>query len=161
MHITLRIVTILGLSKWQMGDPAFFCFYSSYTLTQLDELNRLMPMSKRLQVILDERELAQIQAVARRRHMTVAEWVRQALRRAREEEPAVPPLTGLRPSNGPANMIFPPAPLISYWPKSSLATEGRNSSDLYRFQSPHVSDRCSASAQGSCPPPAGRRRSCQ
>jgi hypothetical protein len=44
-------------------------------------------MSKRLQVLLEEAELAEIQAVARQRRMTVAEWVRQALRRAREEDP--------------------------------------------------------------------------
>ena len=44
-------------------------------------------MSKRLQVIFDERELAEIQATARHQHMTVAEWVRQALRRVRNEEP--------------------------------------------------------------------------
>ncbi len=46
-----------------------------------------MAMSKRLQVIFDEQELAQIQAIARRQHMTVAEWVRQALRRVRTEQP--------------------------------------------------------------------------
>jgi hypothetical protein len=45
-------------------------------------------MTKRLQVLLDEEELAQIRRVARGRHMTVAEWVRQALRKARLQEPA-------------------------------------------------------------------------
>ena len=44
-------------------------------------------MSKRLQVVLDEEELAEIQTVARARHSTVAEWVRQALRAARREQP--------------------------------------------------------------------------
>jgi len=44
-------------------------------------------MSKRLQVLLDEREFAEIRRIARARHMTVAEWVRQALRDARREEP--------------------------------------------------------------------------
>ena len=44
-------------------------------------------MTKRLQVLLDEEELDEIRRVARGRHMTVAEWVRQALRRARREEP--------------------------------------------------------------------------
>lgn len=46
-----------------------------------------MPMSKRLQVILDDAELAEIRRAARLSRMTVAEWVRQALRRARREEP--------------------------------------------------------------------------
>jgi hypothetical protein len=44
-------------------------------------------MSKRLQVLLDESELREIQRSARRRRMTVAEWVRQALRAARRSEP--------------------------------------------------------------------------
>ena len=46
-------------------------------------------MSERLQVILDAAELAEIRAVARRHRMTVAEWVRQALRAARKDEPAI------------------------------------------------------------------------
>lgn len=44
-------------------------------------------MSKRLQVLLEEAELAEIRRAARLNRMTVAEWVRQALRRARREEP--------------------------------------------------------------------------
>lgn len=44
-------------------------------------------MSKRLQVLLDEKEYRELQQVARRRRMTVAEWVRQALRLARRHEP--------------------------------------------------------------------------
>jgi hypothetical protein len=44
-------------------------------------------MSKRLQVLLQEQELAQIQHAARRQRMTTAEWVRQALRIARRAEP--------------------------------------------------------------------------
>lgn len=46
-------------------------------------------MSERLQVLLDPAELAEIRAVARRNRMTVAEWVRQALRAARKDEPAI------------------------------------------------------------------------
>lgn len=41
-------------------------------------------MSKRLQVLLDEDELAEIQELARRRHQTTAAWVREALRLARD-----------------------------------------------------------------------------
>ena len=44
-------------------------------------------MSKRLQVLLDERELAEIRRVARREKLTTAEWVRQALREARRASP--------------------------------------------------------------------------
>ena len=46
-------------------------------------------MSERLQVLLEAAELAEIRAVARRHRMTVAEWVRQALRAARKDEPAI------------------------------------------------------------------------
>jgi hypothetical protein len=45
-------------------------------------------MSKRLQVLLDESELRKIRQIARRKGMTVAEWVRQTLRFARSQEPA-------------------------------------------------------------------------
>jgi hypothetical protein len=45
-------------------------------------------MSARLQVLLDEREFAEIRRAARLSRMTVAEWVRQALRKVRREEPA-------------------------------------------------------------------------
>ena len=45
-------------------------------------------MSKRLQVLFDNEEYLEIQACARRSRMTVAEWVRQALRRARHDHPA-------------------------------------------------------------------------
>jgi hypothetical protein len=47
-----------------------------------------MYMSKRLQVLLGESELRKIRQIARRKGMTVAEWVRQALRSARSQEPA-------------------------------------------------------------------------
>ena len=42
-------------------------------------------MSKRLQVLLDEEELLEIKAVARDQQLSVAEWVRQALRKARHD----------------------------------------------------------------------------
>jgi hypothetical protein len=48
-------------------------------------------MSKRLQVLLEEPELREIQRAARAQRMTVAEWVRQALRVARREVPSRDP----------------------------------------------------------------------
>ena len=45
-------------------------------------------MSKRLQVLLQEPELREIQKIARQHRLTVAEWVRQALRQARRGEPS-------------------------------------------------------------------------
>jgi hypothetical protein len=56
-------------------------------LTHIHEAIILICMSKRLQVLLDDAEFADIRRAARLNRMTVAEWVRQALRRARREEP--------------------------------------------------------------------------
>jgi hypothetical protein len=42
-------------------------------------------MSKRLQVVLDEPEMREIRRTAKAQRMTVAEWVRQALRAARRQ----------------------------------------------------------------------------
>lgn len=44
-------------------------------------------MAKRLQVILKDPEYREIQRVARSRHMSIAEWVRQALDLARRRDP--------------------------------------------------------------------------
>ena len=44
-------------------------------------------MSKRLQVILQDPDYREIQRMARSRHMSIAEWVRQALEIARRREP--------------------------------------------------------------------------
>ncbi len=44
-------------------------------------------MSKRLQVVLQDKEMADVQQAARRQQMTTAEWVRQALRAARRTGP--------------------------------------------------------------------------
>jgi len=45
-----------------------------------------MTMSKRLQVLFGEPEWKEIQRTARAQRMTVAEWVRQALRTVRRRE---------------------------------------------------------------------------
>jgi len=44
-------------------------------------------MSKRLQVILRDPEYREIQRMAKSRHLSIAEWVRQALALARRQEP--------------------------------------------------------------------------
>ena len=46
-------------------------------------------MSKRLQVILNDEEMRALQDIAKRHHTTVADWVRQALRAARRQEPRI------------------------------------------------------------------------
>lgn len=45
-------------------------------------------MSTRLQVVLDQAELREIQRAARRDRLTVSEWVRRCLREARRRQPA-------------------------------------------------------------------------
>jgi len=44
-------------------------------------------MSKRLQVLLDESEFRQVRKLAKAERLTVAEWVRQALRKAGRQQP--------------------------------------------------------------------------
>jgi len=44
-------------------------------------------VAKRLQVILQDPEYREVQRAAKSRHMTIAEWVRQALELARRREP--------------------------------------------------------------------------
>lgn len=51
-----------------------------------NELNRLIHMTERLQVLFAEDEYRDIQRTAREHHMTVAEWVRQTLRSARRRQ---------------------------------------------------------------------------
>ena len=44
-------------------------------------------MPKRLQVLLDEEEYLEFQGIARGQRVTLAEWVRQALRKAKVDQP--------------------------------------------------------------------------
>ena len=43
-------------------------------------------MTKRMQVLFADDEYREIQAAAQRQRMTVAEWVRQSLRKARHDQ---------------------------------------------------------------------------
>ena len=45
-------------------------------------------MKKRLQLLLDETEYREIQHLARLQRITLADWVRQALRKARSTHPS-------------------------------------------------------------------------
>ena len=66
-------------------------------------------MSKRLQVILDDAEMREIQRIARRNRTTVAEWVRQALRTARLREPRIDGAKKLQVVRAAARHAFPTA----------------------------------------------------
>jgi hypothetical protein len=64
-------------------------------------------MTKRLQVLLGDRELGEIKRAAKRRHQSVAEWVRNALRHAREAEAGRPPAEKLRALYASVGHDFP------------------------------------------------------
>ncbi len=64
-------------------------------------------MSKRLQVVLDDQELREIEAAARRERMTTSEWVRQALRAARRRRAAGDPAKKLAVVRAAARHSFP------------------------------------------------------
>ncbi len=66
-------------------------------------------MSKRLQVILDDEELLEIQRIAELKQMTVAEWVRQTLRAARKGESSGDPTSKLAAIRAAARNSFPTA----------------------------------------------------
>ena len=66
-------------------------------------------MSKRLQVILDDEELLEIQRLAAIKQMTVAEWVRQTLRAARRGESSGDPTKKLAAIRAAARNSFPTA----------------------------------------------------
>jgi hypothetical protein len=52
-------------------------------------------MSKRLQVLLPESEMMEIQKLATRERLTVGEWVRRALREARSRRSSIEPQSKL------------------------------------------------------------------
>ncbi len=66
-------------------------------------------MSKRLQVVMDDQELRDVQRAARRRGVTVAEWVRSTLRAARNELPHGDPAKKLQVVRAAARNSFPTA----------------------------------------------------
>ena len=66
-------------------------------------------MSTRLQVLLEESELKEIRRAARRRGMTVSDWVRSALREGRKAEPGTAPRTKLDVVRAAAEHAFPVA----------------------------------------------------
>jgi hypothetical protein len=66
-------------------------------------------MSKRLQVLLDEAELREIRRLARQRRTTVAAWVREAIRAAREAQPSRGAEDKLRAIRSAARHEFPVA----------------------------------------------------
>jgi hypothetical protein len=66
-------------------------------------------MSKRLQVLLPDQEMIDIQRIAKRERLTVGEWVRRALLEARQSRPVLDPETKLKAVRKGARYSFPTA----------------------------------------------------
>jgi hypothetical protein len=66
-------------------------------------------MSKRLQIMLEERELREIRHAARRSGLTVSEWARQAMRHARRTTTDRDPRRKLAVIRAAASHSFPTA----------------------------------------------------
>jgi hypothetical protein len=66
-------------------------------------------MSKRLQVLLADREMADLQVLAKREHLTVGEWVRRTLREARRRQSVNEPGPKLKAVRRAAEYSFPTA----------------------------------------------------
>ncbi len=66
-------------------------------------------MSMRLQVLLPDQELLDIQQLAQREHLAVGEWVRRALREARSRQPVIAPEVKLKSIRRAVEHSFPTA----------------------------------------------------
>ena len=66
-------------------------------------------MSKRLQVLVPDREMLEIQRLARSERLTVGEWVRRTLREARMRKPGVDSESKLKAVRRAAQFAFPTA----------------------------------------------------
>jgi hypothetical protein len=66
-------------------------------------------MSKRLQVLIPDSEMSDIQRLATRERLTVGEWVRRTLRDARASRPVIDPETKLKAVRRGAKYSFPTA----------------------------------------------------
>jgi hypothetical protein len=66
-------------------------------------------MSKRLQVLLSELEIAEIQKFADLERVSVGEWVRRALRDARSRRSSIDPQSKLKSVRKAAAYSFPTA----------------------------------------------------
>jgi hypothetical protein len=66
-------------------------------------------MSKRLQVLIPDSEMSDIQRLAKSERLTVGEWVRRTLRDARASRPVIDPETKLKAVRRGAKCSFPTA----------------------------------------------------
>lgn len=66
-------------------------------------------MSKRLQVVLPDSDMLEIQRLAKGERISVGEWVRRTLREARQRKPATDAETKLKAVRRAAGYSFPTA----------------------------------------------------
>jgi hypothetical protein len=66
-------------------------------------------MSKRLQVLIPDAEMEELQRLARREHLALGEWVRRVLREARSHRPVQEPQAKLKAVRKAAEYAFPTA----------------------------------------------------
>jgi len=66
-------------------------------------------MSKRLQVLLPDKDMSDIQRLAKRERLTVGEWVRRALHQARSSRSVAEPEVKLKLIRRAAEYSFPTA----------------------------------------------------
>jgi hypothetical protein len=64
-------------------------------------------MSRRLQVLLADQEMSEIEKFAKRERLTVGEWVRRVLREARMRQPVNEPEAKLRAVRRAVQYSFP------------------------------------------------------
>jgi hypothetical protein len=64
-------------------------------------------MSKRLQVVVSDPEMSEIQRMAKRESLTVGEWVRRVLRDARANRPVIDSETKLKALRRAVQYSFP------------------------------------------------------
>lgn len=87
-------------------------------------------MSKRLQVLLEEAEWREIRRASRAQHLTVAEWVRNALRAARRREPLGDAAKKLEIVRAAARHAFPTADIEQMRAEIERGYLGGTASDL-------------------------------
>jgi hypothetical protein len=66
-------------------------------------------MSKRLQVLIPDKEMVELKRLAQREKVPLGEWVRKVLREARSKHPAAEPELKLRAVRRAAKYSFPTA----------------------------------------------------
>ena len=84
----------MGLAHRRTPDPSRGIAVADEALTLVVRYTHIM--SKRLQVLLADEEMSDIQILAQREHLTVGEWVRRTLREARKNKSVKDPETKLK-----------------------------------------------------------------